>query len=68
MPSAPLLFRNSQDHTEAFLRHVGIYLVRCGFPVKTKPQGGNRPPPAGRPRARVEERVGRTTLPLIVRR
>jgi Homeodomain-like domain len=29
--------------------------------VKTKSQGGNRPPPAGRPRARAKERVGRTT-------
>jgi hypothetical protein len=48
MPSAPLLFRNGQDHTEAFFRHGGIFLVRCGFPVKTKPQGGaDRLPPVG---------------------
>src|SRR4029453_14901102 len=29
---------------------------------KTKPWGGTVPPPAGRPRAQVKERVGRTTL------
>ena len=52
----------------AFSRHVGIYLVRCGFKVKTKPWGGTVPPPDGRPRAQVKERVGRTTLHLIVRR
>ena len=52
----------------AFLRDVGIYLVRCGFQSKTKPWGGTEPPPVGRPRAQLAERVGRTTLPLIVRR
>ena len=52
----------------AFLRHGGIYLVRCGFKIKTKPWGGTVPPPAGRPRAQVKERVGRPTLYLIVRR
>ena len=54
-----------------FSRHGGIYLVRCGFNVKqlkTKPWGGTVPPPAGRPRAQVKERAGRTTLLLIVRR
>jgi hypothetical protein len=35
--------------------------VRCGFKVKTKPWGGTVPPPDGRPRAQVKERVGRTT-------
>jgi len=34
--------------------------VRCGH-TKTKPWGGTVPPPAGRPRAQVKERVGRTT-------
>jgi len=37
-----------------FFRHRGIYLVRCGFKVKTKPWGGAVPPPAGRPRAQVQ--------------
>src|ERR1017187_6735819 len=35
--------------------------VRCGR-TTTKPWGGTAPPPARRPRAQVEERVGRTTL------
>src|ERR1035438_6893271 len=35
--------------------------VRCGFKIKTKPRGGTVPPPDGRPRAQVKERVGRTT-------
>ena len=54
----------------AFIRHVGIYLVRCGFKPKpkTKPWGGAVPPPAGRPRTQVAERAGRITLHLIVRR
>jgi len=34
--------------------------VRCGQ-TKTKPWGGTAPPPVGRPRAQVKERVGRTT-------
>jgi hypothetical protein len=34
--------------------------VRCGQ-TKTKPWGGTVPPPVGRPRAQVKERVGRTT-------
>ena len=34
--------------------------VRCGS-TKTKPWGGAVPPPDGRPRAQVKERVGRTT-------
>jgi hypothetical protein len=37
-----------------FCRHPGIYLVRCGFKVKTKPWGEAVPPPAGRPRAQVQ--------------
>ena len=35
--------------------------VRCG-PTTTKPWGETAPPPVRRPRAQVEERVGRTTL------
>ena len=35
--------------------------VRCGQ-TTTKPWGGTVPPPVGRPRTQVEERVGRTTL------
>ena len=34
--------------------------VRCGQ-NSTKPWGGTVPPPVGRPRAQVKERVGRTT-------
>lgn len=38
------------------------------FKIKTKPWGGNRPPPDGRPQTQVKERAGRITLFLIVRR
>ena len=54
-----------------FLRHGGIYLVRWGFRIKTKPKpwAGTEPPPIGRPRAQGKERVGRIhALLLIVRR
>ena len=44
-----------------FLRHGGIYRSDV-VQTKTKPWGGAVPPPAGRPRAQVKERVGRTTL------
>lgn len=44
-----------------FLRHGGIYRADV-VPSKTKPWGGTVPPPAGRPRVQVKERVGRTTL------
>ena len=44
-----------------FLRHDGIYRSDV-VQNKTKPWGGTVPPPAGRPRAQVKERVGRTTL------
>jgi hypothetical protein len=44
-----------------FLRHDGIYRSDV-VQSKTKPWGGTVPPPAGRPRAQVKERVGRTTL------
>ncbi len=43
-----------------FLRHDGIYRSAV-VENKTKPWGGTGPPPAGRPRAQVKERVGRTT-------
>ena len=46
-----------------FLRHDGIYRSDVvQVKTKTKPWGGTVPPPAGRPRAQVKERVGRTTL------
>jgi len=45
-----------------FLRHDGIYRSDVVQNNKTKPWGGTVPPPAGRPRAQVKERVGRTTL------
>jgi hypothetical protein len=46
-----------------FLRHDGIYRSDVvQNKNKTKPWGGTVPPPAGRPRAQVKERVGRTTL------
>ena len=44
-----------------FLRHDGIYRSDVAK-AKPKPRGGHRLPPAGRPRAQVKERVGRTTL------
>jgi len=48
-----------------FPRHDGIYrsdVVQVKTKTKTKPWGGTVPPPVGRPRAQVKERVGRTTL------
>ena len=46
-----------------FLRHDGIYRSDVVPTTETKPWGGTVPPPTGRPRAQVQERVGRTTLP-----
>jgi hypothetical protein len=43
-----------------FRRHDGIYRSDV-VQVKTKPWGGAVPPPAGRPRAQVQERAGRIT-------
>ena len=43
-----------------FLRHDGIYRSDV-VPTATNPGAGPLPPPAGRPRAQVKERVGRTT-------
>jgi hypothetical protein len=52
-------------HTEAppyaFFEAWRNLSVRCGQ-SKTKPRGGHRLPPAGRPRAQVKERAGRITL------
>src|SRR6185369_14819769 len=45
----------------AFFKAWRNLSVRCGQ-TTTKPWGGAAPPPAGRPRAQVEERGGRTTL------
>ena len=64
MPFPPLSFRSCQKQmlrrpVMRFLRHGGIY--RSDVVFKTKPWGGTVPPPAGRPRAQVKERVGRTT-------
>jgi hypothetical protein len=47
----------------AFFRHGGIYPSDV---AETKPRGGNRLPPEGRPRAQVKERAGRNML-IIVR-
>jgi len=43
-----------------FLRHGGIYRSDVVSKIKTKPGAGIEPPPAGRPRARVKERAGRS--------
>jgi hypothetical protein len=45
-----------------FQRHDGIYRSDVVLTTKIKPWGGTVPPPAGRPRAQVKERAGRTTL------
>ena len=71
--SLPRHFPASASHhtggpSMRFGRHGGIFLVRWGFKIKTKPWGGNRPPPDGRPQHQVKERAGRITLFLIVRR
>ena len=53
------------NHTGAprlrILRHDGIYRPDV-VQLKTRPWGGTVLPPAGRPRAQVKERVGRTTF------
>jgi hypothetical protein len=57
------LFPGCRDHTGApgcVFQAWRNLSVRCGQ-TKTKPWGGTEPPPAGRPRAQVKERVGRTT-------
>jgi hypothetical protein len=63
IPFPPLSSRSCTEGMR-FLRHGGIY--RSDVVCQTKPWGGTVPPPAGRPRAQVKERVGRNIL-LIVR-
>ena len=55
-PLQPTILRHSVCVFQAW-RNLS---VRCGQ-TKTKPWGGAVPPPDGRPRAQVKERVGRTT-------
>ena len=58
---SPLQRTNTEGPQYAFLRDGGIYRSDV-VQTKTKPWGGTVPPPAGRPRAQVKERAGRTTL------
>jgi hypothetical protein len=51
-----------------FLRHGGIYLVRWGFQNQNQTLGRDRTASRRSARAQAKERVGRTTLLLIVRR
>jgi hypothetical protein len=51
---------NTEAPQYAFFKAWRNLSVRCGQ-NKTKPWGGTVPPPDGRPRAQVKERVGRTT-------
>ena len=62
IPHAPAGLRIPMAIRMRFLRHDGIYRSDVVQTDKTKPWGGTVPPPAGRPRAQVKERVGRTTL------
>src|ERR1019366_7031769 len=57
----PQLQRTILGAQYAFWKAWRNLSVRCGQ-TTTKPWDGTVPPPAGRPRAQVEERVGRTTL------
>jgi hypothetical protein len=57
----PQLPRTILGAQYAFLKAWRNLSVRCG-PTTTKPWGETAPPPVRRPRAQVEERVGRTTL------
>jgi hypothetical protein len=52
---------NTEVPPYAFFEAWRNLSVRCGQ-GKTKPRGGRRLPPAGRPRAQVQERAGRITL------
>ena len=61
IPHAPAGFPIPIAIRMRFLRHDGIYRSDV-VQNKNKPWGGTVPPPAGRPRAQVKERVGRTTL------
>jgi hypothetical protein len=55
---------HSDGHRDAFSRHDGIYRsdVAQNQTHKPNPGNGTLPPPAGRPRPQVKERVGRTTI------
>jgi hypothetical protein len=55
---------HSDGHWDAFSRHDGIYRADVVQNQTHKPNPGNGtlPPPVGRPRPQVKERVGRTTL------
>ena len=76
--SAPLASRsckNTEAPQYAFLKAwrnlsgpMGFQNQKPKTKNQTNPWGGTVPPPAGRPRAQGKERVGRTTLLLIVRR
>ena len=57
----PQLQRTILGAQYAFWKAWRNLSVRCGR-TTTKPWGGTAPTPARRPRAQVEERVGRTTL------
>jgi hypothetical protein len=57
----PQLQRTILGAQYAFWKAWRNLSVRCGQ-TKTKPWDGTVPPPAGRPRAQVEERAGRNTL------
>ena len=62
IPHAPAGFSIPMAIRMRFLRHDGIYRSDVVQTTKTKPWGETVPPPVGRPRAQVKERVGRTTL------
>ena len=62
IPHTPAGFSIPMAIRMRFLRHDGIYRSDGVQTTKTKPWGETVPPPAGRPRAQVKERVGRTTL------
>jgi len=62
IPHTPAGFSIPMAIRMRFLRHDGIYRSDVVQTTKTKPWGETVPPPAGRPRAQVKERVGRTTL------
>jgi hypothetical protein len=58
---SPPLQRTILGAQYAFWKAWRNLSVRCGR-TTTKPWGGTVPPPAGRPRTQVEERIGRTAL------
>ena len=60
-PSGARIPRRAEGPRLRFFRHGGTYRSDVAQ-TKTKPWGGTVPPPVGRPRAQVKERVGRTTL------